>query len=203
MGIHRLVLRFLAATALATALGGCASGSGAPAPRGSAAQADQIARGEYLTGLLGCEGCHTQGMLINAPDPALRFAGSDIGIVFTAYRPDVPPGIVFPANLTPDKATGIGGWSRDEIVRNIRYGIDRHGRQQLPVMPWPGYAHLETPDAEAIAAYLMSLPPVRHAVPKNVEEGEISPYRYVRYGIYVFEPSGEVRQVHRPGTGLP
>lgn len=195
----RPVVVLAVVVAVATGLAGCSSTT-VEAPT---APKDPIARGEYLTGLLGCESCHTQGMIINEPDPALRFAGSDIGIVFTPYRRDVPPGIVFPGNITPDDETGIGQWSPAEIIRNIRYGIDRHGRQQLPVMPWPGYAHLAVEDAEAIASYLMSLPPVRHIVPDNVEEGEISPRRYVRYGIYVFEPNGEVRQIRRPGSGTP
>lgn len=183
---------------LAATLGACAE---APVA-GSNQYPGEISRGEYLTGLLGCAGCHTQGMLINAPSD-LQLAGSDIGIVYTAYRAEVPPGIVFPGNITPHDETGLGLWSRAEIIRNIQFGIDRHGRQQLPVMPWPGYAQMTEADAGAIASYLMSSPAIRHKVPENVQEGEVSPHRYVRYGIYVFEPNGEVRQVHRADSGTP
>ena len=36
-----------------------------------------------------------------------------------------------------------------------------NGRKLFPVMPWPQYAHLSSQDAEALAAYLKSLPPIR------------------------------------------
>jgi mono/diheme cytochrome c family protein len=191
-------MRFLCLLVVAATAGGCAE---APVS-GSNHRPEEISRGQYLTGLLGCAGCHTQGMLINAPADVL-LAGSDIGIVYTAYRAGVPPGIVFPGNITPDDETGLGLWSRSEIIRNIRFGIDRHGRQQLPVMPWPGYAQMTEADAGAIASYLMSLTPIRRKVPENVREGDVSSHRYVRYGIYVFEPNGEVRQVRRVDTGTP
>jgi mono/diheme cytochrome c family protein len=191
-------MRFFCVILIAVVASGCA----APQVSESGRSASEISRGEYLTGLLGCAACHTQGMLVNAQVGA-NLAGSDIGIVYTAYRAEVPPGIVFPANITPDDDTGLGLWSREEIIRNVRFGIDRHGRQQLPVMPWPGYAQMTEADAGAISSYLMSLPPVRHEVPENVQEGESSPHRYVRYGIYVFEPDGEVCQISRLGTGTP
>ena len=191
-------MRLLCLLVVAAVVGGCAE----TPVSGSNQQRSELARGEYLTGLLGCAGCHTQGMLVNAQVDS-NLAGSDIGIVYTGYRAEVPPGIVFPGNITPDDETGLGLWSRAEIIRNIQFGIDRHGRQQLPVMPWPGYAQMTEADAGAIASYLMSLSPIRHKVPENVQEGDVSPYRYVRYGIYVFQPNGEVRQVHRPDSGTP
>ena len=39
------------------------------------------------------------------------------------------------------------------------------GRGLVPVMPWPAFAKLTKSDAEAIAAYLKSLRPVRNQVP--------------------------------------
>lgn len=150
------------------------------------AAADAIARGQYLVELLSCAACHTDGQLINEPDAKRYMAGSSVGI---AYNTDDNPGVVFPANLTPDPETGLGRWKREEITRNIQYGIDRHGRQQLPIMPWLGYAHMAIEDAEAITTYLMSLPPIKHRVPPNVTPGEASTAPYVRYGVYVFYPN--------------
>ena len=40
-----------------------------------------------------------------------------------------------------------------------------NGRKLFPVMPWPDLANLTSDDAQAIAAYLKSLPPVKNAVP--------------------------------------
>ncbi len=150
-----------------------------------AEDAQQIERGRYLVDLLSCAACHTDGQLLSEPRADRYLAGSSIGI---AYSNHDKPGVVFPANLTPDPDTGLGRWSAAEITKNIQYGIDRHGRQQLPIMPWPGYAHMQQEDAEAITAYLMSLPPVKHAVPTNVAPNTPSSAPYVRYGVYVFFP---------------
>jgi mono/diheme cytochrome c family protein len=155
------------------------------ATHASAANESQIDRGRYLVDLLSCAACHTDGQLLNRPDADRYLAGSSIGIAYSNHE---QPGIVFPANLTPDPETGLGRWKAAEITKNIQYGIDKHGRQQLPIMPWPGYAHMHKRDAEAITAYLMSLPPIRHAVPKNVAPESPSAAPYVRYGVYVFYP---------------
>jgi hypothetical protein len=148
----------------------------------------EIARGHYLVDLLSCASCHTDGQLINDPVKEHYLAGSSVGI---AYSDGENPGVVFPANLTPDPETGLGRWTREEITRNVRYGIDKHGRQQLPIMPWPGYAHMAIEDAEAITSYLMSIPPVKHQVPQNVAPNEVSTSPYVRYGVYVFYPNAK------------
>lgn len=150
-----------------------------------AEDAARIERGRYLVDLLSCAACHTDGQLLSEPRADRYLAGSSIGI---AYSNHDQPGVVFPPNLTPDPDTGLGRWSAAEITKNIQYGIDRHGRQQLPIMPWPGYAHMQPEDAEAITAYLMSLPPVKHTVPANVAPNTASPAPYVRYGVYVFYP---------------
>jgi hypothetical protein len=153
-----------------------------------AACASPVERGHYLVDLLSCASCHTDGQLINAPVKERYLAGSSVGI---AYSDGEHPGVVFPANLTPDPQTGLGRWTAEEITRNVRYGIDKHGRQQLPIMPWPGYAHMDIKDAKAITAYLMSIPPVKHQVPTNVAAGGSSTSPYVRYGVYVFQPAAK------------
>ena len=82
-------------------------------------------------------------------------------------------GIVYPAavgvwigqNLTPDKETGLGDWTDDQIVAAITKGVRPDGRKLAPIMPWQELAALAPDDAKAIVAYLRSLPPVNHAVP--------------------------------------
>jgi hypothetical protein len=68
-------------------------------------------------------------------------------------------------NLTPDKDTGLGNWTKDEITTAIQTGMRPDRRLLAPVMPWRAYAGLTKPDAAAIAEYLSSLPPVSHEVP--------------------------------------
>lgn len=146
--------------------------------------AENIARGRYMVGLLGCGSCHTNGALVGVPDPAQLLAGSDTGIAWTNPLAQRNPGVVYPANLTPDVETGIGSWSVEDVVAMIRTGVDKHSGQTLPVMPWPGYANLEPADATAIAQYLLSLPPVSHRVPANVRPGQPARAPFVHFGVY-------------------
>ncbi|MBN7798847.1 c-type cytochrome [Parahaliea mediterranea] len=195
-----LVAKVLASSVVAV-LAACATGStpggidevtpattfGTPNPDTSRLAPDRAAaaaRGQYLVELLGCGTCHTDGALVGQPNAGRRLAGSSVGIAWSNPLQEDYPGVVFPANLTPDTETGIGGWREDDIVTFLRSGIDRAGRGHLPVMPWPAYARLSDDDASAVATYLLSLPPVRHRVPANVDPGQRTSAGYVHFGIY-------------------
>ena len=152
--------------------------------------ASTVAHGRYLVELLGCGSCHTDGALIGAARLDRQLAGSQIGIAYSSPLEEDHPGVVYGANLTPDPETGIGEWSIDELVQMIRSGLDRHGHQQLPVMPWPVYSRLSDQDARAIATYLKSLEPVRHQVPDPVEPGQRARSPYIHFGVYTYEKDG-------------
>jgi mono/diheme cytochrome c family protein len=124
------------------------------------ARADDAAvqRGKYLITVAGCSDCHTPGALIGQPDMARYLAGSDTGFVIPGA------GIYYGQNLTPDKETGLGGWSSEQIVAALRTGKTPDGRTLSPVMPYPAFANLADADAEAIAAFLKSLPAVKNKV---------------------------------------
>jgi len=118
----------------------------------------QIARGKYLVQFGGCNDCHTSGYFLGKPDMARYLGGSDVGF-------DIPGlGVFVGANLTPDKETGLGNWTTEEIVVAIQTGVRPDGRLLAPIMPWRAFASLKKSDAVAIAAYLKSLPPVEHKV---------------------------------------
>ena len=144
----------------------------------------EVQRGRYMVGLLGCGSCHTNGALIGVPNPAQLLAGSDTGIAYSNPLAVPDPGIVYPANLTPDMDTGIGSWSVEDIKRMLQTGVNQHSGQTLPVMPWPSYASIMPEDTQAIAAYLKSLPPVRHKVQANVRPGSRATAPYVHFGVY-------------------
>ena len=159
----------------------------APAPaneRSDTLDSVQVKKGKYLVELLGCGSCHTDGALFGEPDYNRRLAGSNIGIAYSNPLQQKNPGIVYPANLTPDPDTGLGSWTEDELVSMIISGIDKHGRQQLSVMPWPSYTRLRSEDALAIITYLRSLAPIRHRVPENVRPGRKALAPYVHFGVY-------------------
>jgi mono/diheme cytochrome c family protein len=128
---------------------------------GVAAQAAdrQVERGKYLVELGGCNDCHTPGYFLGHPDMARYLGGSDVGFAIPGLGVFVAP------NLTPDKETGLGGWTAAQIVAAITKGHRPDGRMLAPIMPWRGLSHLTHADALAIAAFLKSLPAVKHDVP--------------------------------------
>jgi mono/diheme cytochrome c family protein len=120
---------------------------------------DRVKRGEYLAAIMDCGGCHTPGALRGEPDQSRALAGSDVGFEIPRLA------IFYPPNLTPDRATGIGAWSAADIIKAVRTGERPDGRILAPVMPWHSYAKLTDADAEALAAYLKSLKPIRNKAP--------------------------------------
>lgn len=131
----------------------------APLPAREPASADQIERGRYLVNLAGCNDCHTPGYFLGKPDLSHGLAGSDVGFEVAGM------GVFVGSNLTPDHETGLGDWTRDDIVTAIKTGVRPDGRILAPIMPWRAFAGLTESDAGAIADYLISLPPISRKVP--------------------------------------
>jgi mono/diheme cytochrome c family protein len=126
----------------------------------TAAVADaQTDRGKYLVMLGGCNDCHTPGVFLGKPDFTRALGGSEVGFELPGL------GVFHGPNLTPDKETGLGNWTAEEIVAAITKGQRPDGRELAPIMPWQSLAVLTKEDALAIVAYLKSLPPVKNKVP--------------------------------------
>lgn len=125
---------------------------------------DRISRGQYLVEhQLLCFECHTDRDWTRYNGPPLGPPGAG-GLCVTAA--DGFPGHVCARNITPDVATGIGQWTDGEIMRAIREGVDRTGRGLAPIMPYENYRYLADEDTRAVVAYLRTLKPVSHEVPK-------------------------------------
>jgi hypothetical protein len=88
-------------------------------------QQASITRGKYLVTLGGCNDCHTPGYFFGKPDAARTLGGSDVGFALPGL------GTFVGANLTPDKETGLGNWSREDIVTAIQTGVTPDGRMLL------------------------------------------------------------------------
>jgi mono/diheme cytochrome c family protein len=120
----------------------------AASPAAWAATPANVARGAYLARAGDCLACHTaRGGAAYAGGRAL----------------DTPFGRVLSPNITPDTATGIGAWSADDFWQALHNGISRDGRLLYPAFPYPNYTRVTRADADALFAYLRSLPPVRQA----------------------------------------
>jgi len=152
----------------------------------------EIQRGKYLVSTAGgCNDCHTphvltSGGLVNDSTRLLSGAPSDEKV------PVIPDGIIgsegwsmlqsndettfagpwgvsFAANLTPDKATGIGSWTEKMFIECLHDGkYWATGRELLPPMPWEEMGKMSDNDLRDIYAYLMSIKPVSNVVPSPV-----------------------------------
>ena len=152
----------VAALALSAALG-----------RPAAAQSD-VARGQYLASITGCDHCHTPGYFLGKPDMAHEFSGSDVGFKIGEL------GIFVGPNLTPDKETGLGAWTDAQIATALTTGVRPDGRILAPIMPWRSFAKMTKPDIAALVAYLRSLPPVSHKAPGPFGPNEKPPIFVMR-----------------------
>jgi mono/diheme cytochrome c family protein len=118
------------------------------------ASAQEIARGRYVFGATGGCGCHTaKGQPVNAG----------------GRRYDGPFGVVYSSNITPDRETGIGGWTDEQIVTATRSGRRPNGERLLPVHPYPVFNGMAADDLKALTAFLRTVPAVKRAKePKRI-----------------------------------
>ncbi|HEX2723439.1 MAG TPA: c-type cytochrome, partial [Gemmatimonadaceae bacterium] len=120
-----------------------------------------VARGKHLTEAVGkCQACHGDD-----------YAGKTVF--------DAP---VF-LNLTSSNLTsgrgGIGkGYTDEDWVRSIRYGVDRTGKSLL-FMPSEAFTHFNDADLGAIIAYLKTLPAADMKVPPKKSVGPIGRMVYL------------------------
>lgn len=112
----------------------------------SAPAQDHAERGRYLVKAGGCLGCHTE-----EKKNAVPFAGG------RALK--TPFGVFFGPNITPDRQTGIGSWTKADFLRAMRYGTRPDGANFFPAFPYPSFTKIVDSDMRDIWAYLRTLPP--------------------------------------------
>jgi len=125
-----------------------------------------VERGAYLVVIAGCNDCHTPGFFFGKPDKDKFLAGSDVGFEIPGL------GVFNGRNLTPDKETGLGAWTDEQIATAITTGKRPDGRQLAPIMNYAAFTHLTKDDVAAVVAYLRSIPAVNNKVPGPYKPGE-------------------------------
>jgi len=124
------------------------------AAQGTPSSAAEVARGRYVFGATGGCGCHT------VPKGQINAGGR---------RYDGPFGTVYSTNITPDRQTGIGTWTDEQIIAAIRLGRRPNGERLLPVHPFTVFNGMAEEDLRAIVAFLRTTPPVVRAnQPKKI-----------------------------------
>ena len=126
--------------------------AGALATGASSPPSPQINRGAQLAKLGDCAVCHT------APDGAPYAGGRPI---------QTPFGVVFATNITPDRETGIGAYTRAQFERALHKGVRRDGAQLYPAFPYDHFSYGADGDIGALYAFLMTRRPVAQRTPSN------------------------------------
>lgn len=132
---------------------------------------ERLARGEYLVeGVAHCFQCHSDHDLTK---PNLPIKDGMKGAGWMMEQAEGLGTIIAP-NITPDKETGIGNWTDDEIARAIREGISRDGRALFPIMPYQNFRNMSDEDLAAVVVYLRSIPAVRNPMARTSLEFPLS-----------------------------
>jgi mono/diheme cytochrome c family protein len=135
----------------------------------SSSAQDLVARGSYLVnGLLTCGNCHTPRGPGGVFNMSKQLSGGPQVFDEAAFT-------VKGANITPDKETGIGKWSADDIKKAMRTGIRPDGVQLAPIMPYAFYKVFTDRDLDAVVAYIRSVPAVSNKVQAPVYKAMFHP----------------------------
>ena len=118
-------------------------------------------RGRYIVVATGCIGCHaTNGP--QGPDLTKYLAGGGLKAVTREAT-------YVSRNLTPDKETGLGRRTEDEVKRVLRSGVFPDGHVVPSTnMPWGAFANWSEEDRHAVVVYLRHIPAIRSQTPEPV-----------------------------------
>jgi hypothetical protein len=135
-----------------------------PGVSGTSNQVPSLSRGKYLVEAVTiCFECHSERDFTKPgwPIPPGRAGSGRI-----LWGGGTPEQVVAP-NISPDKDTGIGAWSDEEIVRAMVGGFGRDGRLLNPDMPYRYFRRLNRVDVDSIVMYLKTIPPVNNKLVKT------------------------------------
>ena len=171
----------------------------------SVAAETPVERGKYLmSSIVACGNCHTP----KGPN-GKAIAGKEL----SGGNPIVSPIFqAIPGNITPDKETGIGNWTDDQVVDAIRNGKRPSGTIIGPPMPIAFYRGMSDSDVRAIVAYLRTVPAISNKVEKSTYKIPLPPSYgppvthvpdvphtdHVAYGKYIATGLGHCMDCHTP-----
>jgi hypothetical protein len=124
-------------------------------------RADKKAYGGYLAKLGICWDCHSLGKMGPTDDEDKLMSGSRMPMSEPEY------GKIYARNLTPDKETGLGNYTADQIKQALKTGRRLDGKLMAPPMSLV-IPHLSTwaeEDLDALVTYLTALKPIKYKVP--------------------------------------
>ncbi len=119
---------------------------------------DSIATGRYLVDNIGCFHCHSHSFTsLNYLDPEQSKGYMAGGLKFKGPQGNK----IYASNLTPDKQTGIGNFTKLQFRKAVKEGEAPDGKLHPPM---PEFRRLKDGEVDAIYAYLQSIPAKYHKV---------------------------------------
>lgn len=123
---------------------------------------NEVEYGKYVFNAASCNDCHTpmdKGEFIT--EKALA-GGNEFKMPF---------GINKAANISADKETGIGLWTKEQFIFTFKsFELNKHPASTVKygekntIMPWTSYSNMTEEDLGAIYEYIMSLKPQKNKV---------------------------------------
>jgi len=175
------------------------------AAQASFAAETPLERGKYLmNSIVACGNCHTPKGPNGKAIAGKELSGGD-PINAPVFR-------AMPGNITPDKETGIGNWTDDQITDAIRNGKRPDGTIIGPPMPIAFYRGMSDTDVKAIVAYLRTVPAISNKLEKSTYKIPLPPgygppvthvadvprTNHVAYGKYLATGLGHCMDCHTP-----
>jgi len=125
---------------------------------------DAITNGRYYVDIAGCFHCHSKGLTsLNYLHPEKSKHYMQGGEKFKTPNGEK----IHASNLTPDKGTGIGYYSKADFRKAVKDGVTPDGRQLRP--PMDKYDHLTDKQVDDVYAYIQTLSAKYHHVKGQTE----------------------------------
>ena len=116
--------------------------------------------GAYIVKALGhCGECHTPRNIMGAMRLRMAYAGTNDG----------PDGTPVP-NITSDPDTGIGSWTKSDLLAFVQDGSLPNGDYTGGIMAEiveNSLSHLNITDVEALVEYIATIPPIHNVIAKQ------------------------------------
>ena len=162
----------------------------------------------------GCGACHTTG---KGDGKTIRLGGG--------AELKTPFGSLYPPNISPDRADGIGAWSAADFANALLAGVSRNGEHLYPAFPYPSYHRVAIQDVRDVYAFLRTTEPVSGKAPPNalrfpfsirravgvwkllympwtIDPPAAAPKELEARGRYLVEGPGHCGECHSPRTFL-
>lgn len=120
----------------------------------------RVERGEYLANHVWiCTDCHSRKSERHYSGPVVPGTEGMGGQLF-----DSRFGQIYATNITSYE---LDSWTDGEIVRALTEGVNKYGAPLFPFMPYTLYGKMDREDIYSVVAYLRTLKPISHDVPKR------------------------------------